>query len=263
MCKRKKHAQDIYVIADTQVKPGVRNPLIAVAHDVVKTKPDTVIHLGDHWDMPSLSSYDKAKNSFSARRYVADIEAGNEALREFWFVIDTGRANNKDWKCTFIILEGNHEDRIARAKEAIPTEFQGLLDLQSRDYEGWDKVVTYLDIITINGVAFSHQFLQPTSGRPFCSANSILSKRHTSFVQGHRQVLEQAEHTSLTGKRLMGLIIGACYYHDEEYKHQGNDHFRGVALLKNVYKGEWDIDVRSLKNLHANMVDEIGGKPWK
>jgi len=51
----------IYIIPDTQVKPDVENPLIAVAHHICDLKPHYVIHLGDHWDFPSLSKYDKGK----------------------------------------------------------------------------------------------------------------------------------------------------------------------------------------------------------
>ena len=41
------------------------------------------MHLGDHWDMASLSSYDKGKRAFENRRYKKDIEAGNVALDLF------------------------------------------------------------------------------------------------------------------------------------------------------------------------------------
>jgi hypothetical protein len=39
-------------------------------------KPDRIIHIGDHWDMPSLSSFDVGKKAFEGRTYASDIQAG-------------------------------------------------------------------------------------------------------------------------------------------------------------------------------------------
>ena len=50
------------MIPDTQVKPGVNTDHLEWAgHYAVKMKPDVIVHIGDHWDMPSLSSYDKKR----------------------------------------------------------------------------------------------------------------------------------------------------------------------------------------------------------
>ena len=44
------------VIPDTQCKPGHSFEHLEWAGQyAVKTKPDVIVHLGDHWDMPSLS----------------------------------------------------------------------------------------------------------------------------------------------------------------------------------------------------------------
>ena len=53
------------VIPDTQVKPehSVKHLRWAGKYAAEK-KPDVIIHIGDHWDMPSLSSYDVGKRSF-------------------------------------------------------------------------------------------------------------------------------------------------------------------------------------------------------
>ena len=52
------------VIPDTQCKPGVpMEHLTWAGQYAVEQKPDVIIHIGDHWDMPSLSSYDKGKGS--------------------------------------------------------------------------------------------------------------------------------------------------------------------------------------------------------
>ena len=241
---------DIYVIGDTQVKPGVRHPMVPIAWDIVEVLPDRVVHLGDHHDFPSLCSYDKGKKSFLSRNYIRDVDAGNLAFEEFWSIIEIGKIEHPSWECEFIFHEGNHEERRHKAIEYGPTEMDGILELIAPDYTGWDLVMPFLKPHRINDIMFSHYIQNEFSDKPICSTKMVLSKRHCSFVQGHKQVLEQEEQTTLDGRRIMGLTMGACYFHDEEYKGpQGNSHFRGTAVLRNAYRGCWEIEIKNLRTL--------------
>lgn len=48
----------------------------------------------------------------------------------------------------------------------------------------------------------------------------------------------------------MGLVAGAFYMHDEEYKGpQANNHWRGVCMLNNVHDGVYDLETISLRSL--------------
>lgn len=241
---------NIYVIGDTQQKPGVKNPLVPVAFDIINTLPDYVVHIGDHFDFPSLGAYDKGKHSFNGNCYVKDIHAGNQAFYEFWSIIAMGRKDNPDWKCKFNFTNGNHEFRRDKALDTAPIEFIQLLKDYRPDFTGWDVVAPFLKPIIINGVHFVHYIANEFSGRAVSTANAALNKKHQSFVCGHKQALEYAEATTLSGKRIMGLIIGACYFHNEGYKGpQGNSHFRGTAYLRNVLDGQWEMEIRNLKTL--------------
>lgn len=241
---------DIYVIADTQVKGGVKNPLVPVAWDIVNTRPDHVVHLGDHHDFPSLSCYDKDKHSFISECYVNDVIAGNEAFDEFWFIIAHGRAMYPEWKCEFTFIEGNHENRRHKAKDTGPKAYLRLLDEFAPDYTSWDYVMPFLVPREIGGVNFVHYAANEFTGKALNSAKAILNNKHKSVVVGHKQTLDYAECPTLGGKRIMALIIGACYFHDEGYKGpQNNNHFRGVAFLRNVEDGEFELEVRCLKTL--------------
>ena len=61
------------IIPDTQCKPNNSFDHLAWAGEyAVKIKPDVIVHLGDHWDMPSLSVYDIGKKSFEGRTYHSD-----------------------------------------------------------------------------------------------------------------------------------------------------------------------------------------------
>jgi hypothetical protein len=120
------------VIPDTQVKPGLpTDHLYWAGKYAAATKPDVIVHLGDHWDMPSLSSYDVGKKSFEGRRYTLDIEAGIEAMNQFMLPIrkeqERLRSNKKKtWTPRMVFLLGNHEQRIERAIEADP-KLEGLM----------------------------------------------------------------------------------------------------------------------------------------
>ena len=71
----------IAIVADTQCKPGEDlSYMSAVGKYLSDKRPDVIVHIGDNFDMPSLSSYDKGKLSFEGRRLKEDIAAGKRGL---------------------------------------------------------------------------------------------------------------------------------------------------------------------------------------
>ena len=75
------------VIPDTQVKPDSPTEHLRWAGQyAVEKKPDVIIHIGDHFDMPSLSTYDVGKKSFEGRRYQKDMEHSHDSL---WVTMST------------------------------------------------------------------------------------------------------------------------------------------------------------------------------
>ena len=72
----------ILVIGDTQCKPDEDlSYMSAIGNYIVSKRPDVIVHIGDNFDFPSLSTYDKGKRSFEGRRLKDDIEAGKEGLK--------------------------------------------------------------------------------------------------------------------------------------------------------------------------------------
>ncbi len=56
-------SKSILVIGDTQVKPGETQEHIEhIGEYIVDKRPDVIVCIGDWFDFPSLSSYDKGKN---------------------------------------------------------------------------------------------------------------------------------------------------------------------------------------------------------
>lgn len=225
------------VIPDTQCKPGVSlDHMEWAGRYVAEKQPDVVVHLGDNWDMPSLSSYDKGKKSFEGRRYKADIEAGNDGMELFNRAIAKMR---KPPRKVFTI--GNHEERILRAVE-MDAAFEGVIGLHDLSLAGWE-VQPYLRPIEIHGILYAHFFYNPRTGKPWGgTAATVLRHVGQSFIQGHKQGLDIAIHDLPTGKRRRGIIAGSYYQHNEVYLGaQGNHHWRGILVLHEVKAGNFDL----------------------
>lgn len=239
-----------YLIPDTQIRPGVRNPLTLIARHISDLRPDEVIHLGDHHDFPSLSAYDKGKKSHRVHSYLKDVRAGNEAFTEFFDELRTHWPRyRRSMRLRF--LEGNHEHRRIRAIEYGDDALVDLIHEHPPDYSGWDQVVPFLKEIQVQGITFCHYFQQPNSHRAISSANAILNKKHTSCIAGHKQGFDYSEQLAAFGKKIQALVIGSCYFHDEEYKAHNNHHWRGVVVLKTLGGGEFDFERFSLSRLDS------------
>jgi len=223
----------IYVIGDTQCKESVKNPLLVIAEHICEIKPSYVIHLGDHWDMPSLSQYDKGKKSHRVKTYLKDMVVGNIAMEEFWKIIKK-RWKRFDKDCQWIILTGNHEDRRRKALEYGPDELIDLMEQLTFDYTNWTEVLPFLEVKTIRGIEFSHYFQNDGSARPIGTARQLLLRRHVSCVAGHKQGFDYAEMLQGSNNTIQSIIAGSSYYHNEEYKTHTNHHWRGSVLLYNI-----------------------------
>lgn len=236
------------VLPDVQLRPGDDTKfLTAIGNYIVAKKPDVVVCIGDFADMPSLSSYDVGKKSFEGRRYRHDVEAthsGMEALlAPLWKYNEAAKRNHeKRYNPRLVLTLGNHEHRIHRAVEGDP-KLEGVLSIRDLRYEeyGWE-VHPFLDVVVIDGVAYSHYFTSGVLGRPATSAAAQLTKKHMSCIAGHQQGLQIQTGHRADGVRLTSVIAGSCYEHDEDYLGpQGNRHWRGLLVLHEVNQGEFDL----------------------
>ncbi len=246
------------LIPDTQVKAGVPTEhLSAFANYIVHKKPDVIVHIGDHWDMPSLSSYEKPGSKyFHDKSYGQDIESGNAAMRLLMDPIraDIARISNnkkKKWDPEFHFAKGNHEYRVPRALNDTPM-LAGAISEDHFDLTGW-TVHPYLRPFEIDGILYCHLFQNPqslTRGSLSGSMTNRLNKIKQSFSQGHQQILDWGQQYTSSGRRIIGLVAGAFYQHDEDYMGpQGMDYWRGVVYKHEVHDGEYDIMPVSLNYL--------------
>ncbi len=246
------------MIPDTQAKPGVPTQhlswigqyIVEEFHDKADVR---IIHLGDHWDMPSLSSYDKGKRAMEGRRYIEDVKAGNAAFRLIDDPIQQfnyGRRRRKqvEWLPTKIFLFGNHEERIVRATE-YDAQLDGILSLSDLDTRDWQRV-PFLEPVFLDGLVYAHYFVKQENGNPVGGMiETRLKTIGTSFVQGHLQGLRSGMLETVSGRR-RGLIAGSCYLHNEEYRGpQGTGEWRGILVLREVSDGDYSLMEVSLDYL--------------
>lgn len=236
------------VIPDVQFRPG-DDPafLTAIGNYIVKKQPDVIVCLGDFADFPSLSSYDKGKKSFEGKRYKSDVEATHLAMEALLGPIrrhNIAAAKNKQkrYKPRMVLTYGNHEERIVRAVNDDP-KLEGVLSLDDLGYKkfGWETY-PFLEVVVIDGVAYSHYFVTGVAGRPCSSAAVMLSRKHQSCIAGHQQGLQIAMGSRADGQPITAVIAGSCYLHDEDYMGpQGNKHWRGILVLHEVKDGQFDL----------------------
>jgi len=237
----------IMVIPDCQVKPDVSTDHLSWAGQyAVDMRPDVIVNIGDFWDMPSLSSYDKGKKSFEGRRYTKDIDAGNAAMALLMAPIieeqqRLKRNKEKLWKPRLVFTLGNHENRIARAvdNDAVLEGVIGFDDLNLKKYN-WE-VHPFLEVVNIGGVLFSHYFTSGVMGRPVNSAKTLLTKKMMSAVMGHVQDRDIAYSRRGDGTPVTGIFAGIFYQHAEDYlTPQTNGSWSGVWILHDVKEGSFD-----------------------
>jgi hypothetical protein len=215
---------------------------------IVRKKPDVIIHGGDFADMESLSTYDKGRRTAEGKRVQQDIDVaikGMEILLKPLRALQERqrKAGEQVYTPRMVLTLGNHEDRINRHVNANP-ELHGYLSIDSLRYKefGWE-VVPFLTPVVIDGVTYCHYFPNVMTGKPRGgSALNMLKTIGSSFTQGHKQTLDVATRFLPTdGTQQWGVVAGACYTHDEDYKGvQGNHHWRGIILKHNVRNGSYD-----------------------
>jgi hypothetical protein len=244
------------VIGDTQVKPGVPTDHLGWIGQYIADQfwgqNVTIVHVGDHWDMPSLSSYDKGKKEMEGRRYTADIKAGNAAFDRLNEPIRReDRRRRKVWNVRRIITPGNHEARILRACEE-DAQLDGVISFDDFNVKSWGwELPKYLEPVVVDGISYAHYFYNPNTGRPYSGENLHLRLKTIghSFTMGHQQSLNYAMRP-VGNTRHHGLINGSCYLHDEKYLGpQGNAYWRGIVVCHQVENGSYDPMMVSLDYL--------------
>lgn len=232
-------------IPDCQIHPGTPiNHLWWLAYYLLDKGPNKIVWAGDFWDMPSLSSYDKAgSRAFEGRRLHADVAAGHRAMevvQRIWA--------REGWAPEQHFTMGNHEYRYQRALDADPARMEGRYPdddpFQLAQYG--IKAHPFLSILTLDGVRYCHFFAHNNRGKIVQSKNGAPSalaqvqRQMCSATAGHLQGLDTAIMQTESGLA-RGLIAGSFYLHNEPYIPGRQNYWRGIILKHNVRRGNYNI----------------------
>lgn len=246
---------DIITIADTQVdNNSPLDHLHALSRYIWEHKPEYLVHIGDHWDFPSLSTYATQLES-EGRRLYDDLEGGFEAFRVIMQYVNERNAKSK--RAPYVpkkhFIMGNHENRLKRFIDTHPI-LEGCFDLNSFiESQGWE-VHNFLEPFWVDGICFMHYMPNPESSRPVGgSIENKLNKFPHSFVHGHQQKFQYGRRQNMEGKPHFGVCAGSFYMHDEGYRGANNTEIRGFSHMKafeNRYGfNDHDVEFVSLERL--------------
>jgi hypothetical protein len=249
--------KNILVIPDPHGHPDHNNDRADwLGKFILDRKPDVVVNMGDTFDMPSLSTFDKGKASFNGASYEKDINSGLDFLDRLWNPIRQAKKK----KPYSVFLEGNHEHRLKRALETQPELAGDRYGISYKNYQLTDyhnEVVYYEGqtpgISTIEGISFAHFLVSGLMGRPIGGehhAASLISKNHSSCVVAHSHTVDWAVRHTSTGQRIMGLVAGV--YQDYKSGWAGacnNLWWPGIVYLRNASEGVYDPEFISLEAL--------------
>ncbi len=242
------------LVPDPHAYPGVTNERADwLGQLIVDLKPDVVVNGGDQFDMTSLSDYDRGKRSFVGKNYKEDLSVGLEFHERMWAPMKAAK-KKRPYR---IVLEGNHEHRIERALDMTP-QLQGTYGFNDYAFDDYyDEVIRYdgglPGILERDGILFAHFFPTGISGRPVGGerpAHMLMAKNNKSSVAFHSHTLDFASRRTISGDVLNCLVTGCFHDHVPDWAGPVGKFWRpGLAILRNVEKGNYDFQWISLESL--------------
>lgn len=230
-----------------------------LAQLIIDVKPDVLINMGDAADLESLATYEKGKRSFHGKSYKKDLEAHLEFQDRMWSPVK----KTKKKLPYSVILEGNHEHRIERVLDLSP-ELAGTVDFDDLEFDAYyDEVIRYdgdlPGIYKKDGIIFAHYFPTGVSGRPIGGerpAHMLLAKNGMSTIAAHSHTFDFATRRTVADEYLNGLVVG-CYqdYINPWAGSIGKFWQAGIAVLRNVEKGSYDLQWISIASLKKEYSD--------
>lgn len=250
---------NILLVGDPHSSPDTDNRRFDwLGRMILEVAPDMVVCMGDFTDLNSLSSYDRGKKTGEGRRYALDIAAAIDANTRVFSPMRDFNAHRRNIRKAqfreprFIMLYGNHEDRINRAINSSP-ELAGKISLEDLEYAkfGWD-CVPYRTPVQIEGIWFNHFFPSGVKGEAisgFTLANSLLAKNFASSIVGHSHLFDHAIRSKPDGQAIIGL---SCGWYGEQATYEDATQaywWAGVNLLRDVHDGVYDLEQFSMERI--------------
>lgn len=221
------------VISDTQYPFVDEAAEKAVMDYVADAEPDQIIQIGDFADFYSLASFDKKISPSQRLHLQEEVEVSRRKLRD-WAGLVPKRTKK-------VLIEGNHEARVARYLEQQGGEFFDLSELSVSSLlrvedAGWDYVGPYGAGTWVGlpgGLWATHgDFARKWSAD---SAQAHLTKYGHSVIHGHThrlgaffQTLQGADGPRMLGAYEVGCL---CDFDTTPRASMSNDWQLGIATV--------------------------------
>lgn len=183
-------AKSVLCIPDAHASPKHNNNRFELLGQfIMDRRPDTIVCIGDFFDMESLCSYDKGKRSFEGRRYKADIEAGIDAMDAMFAPMVSynlrQQINKKaQYRPKLVFTLGNHES-VHEDTEVLTYNNEAL------KYE-WVKASSLTMDSTIVTFAKDHSWVNAApvalSTKPCVKWMKVTGDRHDELVSYNHRV---------------------------------------------------------------------------
>ena len=252
----------LLVIPDAHAHPEYDNARFGIMGRFVEEhRPDLIGCLGDWWDMPALSSYDKGKRSGEGRRVRADIDAGADAMDRFcrpW----AGRAYSPEMH----FCVGNHEARLDKYANDAP-EVEGIIGTDTLGVAGWGWLVHRFmqPGVRMAGYLASHYHPAGIMGRPIGGvgpARQHFMKMHESTLSGHSHINDTHTESTAAGRVAQNIVAGCITHPDdsEGWSLATSRMWRRCIVLVHLRgPGHGDIECWSLDRLTERYASAVRG----
>lgn len=237
-----------------------------LGQEILETKPDTVIIIGDFGDFNSLNSHVKIGSlEMENARVLDDIQATLIAYSLLtsrlvrWNAVQKKNHKTQYWP-KFVYVEGNHEYRLRRFEET-DARFQGIFDLANKINAIYPCTwVPYGQYVDVDNILYTH--IPFKNGLPIQSVinttGAALEQVDKSIVFGHTHRLEFKQKRRAGSNTIITAVnVGCFHYGTPSYANASVPAWwRGVvklhlhtALLLEQGAGEFDIETLSLRSL--------------
>ncbi len=247
------------VIGDTHLSTKENDPLERakmLRREILATRPDNIIFIGDFLDMGSLSFYDKPGSQEKE-----NLRINNEInLAKLWmFLVFDPKGWPKGYTPDIDFTEGNHEYRLRRLFEQQAV-FDGIISiresLQQVLNEKCSQVFTwtpYGEYLCINKIMYTHVPFK--NGQPVASTvnhtGMSLQLVDRSVIYGHTHRLEVKQALRAGSFQLITALNVGCYFdYIPSYVKNSNPHWwRGVVHVYPDGQGNFDFATKSMEAL--------------
>lgn len=233
------------IIPDMQVPFHDQETMKAVEKFMAAHRWDVYLNLGDFMDFDMISKFNKeALRLLEGRRIQEDYEHGNQILDRHQRIV---RENNPN--AEFVLLEGNHEERIERLLNRMP-QFEGILEvehglrLEERGFK-WVRCWSKGEVYKLGKAYFSHgQYTNKYHANKMVDQFGVnIFYGHTHDIQSMPKVLRGKDRT------IEGSSLGCLCRYDQQYmKGRPSNWQQGFAVMHILPNGFFNLYVVRIFN---------------